>query len=320
LSVRQLVSTVRASQSDAVTTLLIGSAIALGVMSVISLALGWWIAGRVLRPVHRITDTARRLSEQTLHNRINLEGPRDELKELADTFDAMLARLDQAFTSQRRFVANASHELRTPLATERVLIDEALAGRASPQEMRAILEQLRTNSVETEQLIDALLILARSGRDIEQWSAVDLAEIGDTASERASIEAAAAAIDVQTDLDPAPVVGEPGLLERLTGNLVENGIRHNQPGGWVTITTATAGDQAYVEVANSGPVVDPAATAGLIEPFRRSGADRSSRDGFGLGLSIVHAIVSAHGGQIGITARPEGGLVVRASFPVAARV
>ena len=194
------------------------------------------MAGRALQPVHRITDAARRLSEQTLHSRINLKGPDDELKELADTFDAMLARLDRAFTSQRRFVANASHELRTPLATERVLIDEALANRsARPEDFRAILEDLRANSEETERLVDALLVLARSERGIERWSDVDLAAAAEAALAVAAPEAARKGVQVRSDLTPVTVKGDPGLLERLIGNVVENGIRHNFAGGWVNI-------------------------------------------------------------------------------------
>ena len=160
-----------ASQVHTLDSFKLESAIALGIITIVSFGLSWWMAGRALAPVHRITDAARSLSERTLHARINLQGPNDELKQLADTFDAMLGRLERAFHSQRRFVANASHELRTPLATERVLIDEALANRsASPDDLRSILEQLRANSEDTERLIDALLVLARSERGIEQWT------------------------------------------------------------------------------------------------------------------------------------------------------
>jgi signal transduction histidine kinase len=312
----QLRQAVADSQDHTLRSLLIESLVALGILAVASLGLGWWIAGRVLRPVHRITDAARRLSEQTLHERIDLPGPNDELKELADTFDAMLGRLDRAFTSQRRFVANASHELRTPLATERVLIDEALANRgASPEELRAILEQLRVNSEETEGIIGALLLLARSERGIDQWSRVDLADVAGCVVARAMAEAVTCGVELQSDLLAAAVAGDPSLLERLAGNLVENGIRHNVAGGWVRVTTTTEAGWGVLHVSNSGRVLDPESVAGLVEPFRRSGPDRSSTvGGFGLGLSIVDAIVQAHGGRLLLAARPDGGLEVRVAL------
>ncbi len=235
--VRNLAAAVSASQSHTLDSFKIESAIALGLMTIVSFGLSWWMAGRALAPVHRITDAARSLSERTLHARINLKGPNDELKQLADTFDAMLGRLEHAFSSQRRFVANASHELRTPLATERVLIDEALASRsASPDDLRTILEHLRANSEDTERLIDALLVLARSERGIEQWSPVDLASIVRSVLDQSSVEAAVAGVTVSSTLEPVVVSGDPGLLERLAGNLVENAIRHNVTGGTAAVS------------------------------------------------------------------------------------
>lgn len=311
-----LIEAVNASRDHTLNTFVIESVLALGLMAILSIGLGWWMAGRALKPVHRITDTARRLSEQTLHDRINLEGPRDEVKELADTFDGMLARLDQAFTSQRRFVANASHELRTPLATERVLVDEALANPdATVEELKGILEQIRTNSEESERLINALLNLARSGRSIERWSTVDLAGVAQSAQDRGSAEATAKGIELRSELCTAPSRGDPGLLDRVAGNLVENAIRHNVPGGWLLARTGTEAGRAFLEVSNSGPVIEASEVQGLIEPFRRAGRDRSSKgEGFGLGLSIVDAIVSAHGGRLSVQARSEGGLHVRAEL------
>jgi signal transduction histidine kinase len=225
----------------------------------------------------------------------------------------MLGRLDRAFRSQRRFVANASHELRTPLATERVLIDEALANRrASPEELRSILEQLRDNSEETERLIDALLLLARSEQPLGPGSSVDLAAVASSVIDRASAEATASGVELQADVQPASAIGDPGLLERLVGNLVENAIRHNVPGGWATVTTGCDDGYALLEVSNAGSVIDPLSVPGLLEPFRRASADRSSDGrGLGLGLSIVDAIVRNHHGELHVEARPDGGLVVR---------
>jgi signal transduction histidine kinase len=307
------------AQDHTLHTLEVESILALGLMGLASLGLGWLVAGRVLGPVHRITNTARRLSQETLHERINLDRPNDELKELADTFDAMLARLDQAFTSQRRFVANASHELRTPLATERVLIDEALTNpNASRHELHGILEQLRTNSEESEALIDALLVMARSERGVERWTSTNLADLAKGVIRNTEPEAITNGITMQTDLKSAPAAGDPALLERLIGNLVENGVRHNEPrDGSLIVTTGTEGDRARLTVTNTGPVVPPRLLPTLLEPFRRQQADRTAGAdaGFGLGLSIVKAIVDAHGGRLDMAAPPTGGLRVIVDLP-----
>jgi signal transduction histidine kinase len=315
-AISNLTKAVNSSRDHTLNTFLIESLTALGVMALLSIGLGWWISGRALKPVHRITDAARRLSGRNLHDRINLDGPNDELKELADTFDDMLSRLDGAFTSQRRFVANASHELRTPLATERVLVDEALANpNATVEELRTILEQLRANSVENERLINALLTLARSERGIDRWSAANLAASADAAIVRAGPEAVVKGVDLQADIHDAATAGDPGLLERLAGNLVDNAVRHNHPGGWVQVRTAAAGKQSYLEVTNSGPVIDPCVVPGLLQPFRRTSGERhSTTEGVGLGLSIVDAIVTAHHARLELRARPEGGLAVRVEF------
>jgi signal transduction histidine kinase len=318
---RNLTAAVSLSSSHTLDSFKIESAIALGIMTIMSLGLSWWMAGRALAPVHRITDAARNLSERTLHARINLQGPNDELKQLADTFDAMLGRLEGAFASQRRFVANASHELRTPIATERVLIDEALANRSAvPDELQMILEQLRANSEDTEHLIDSLLVLARSERGIEQSSPVDLASVVASVLDQATLEAAGAGIEVSSKLQPVTVNGDPGLLERLVGNLVENAIRHNVRGGNATVSVSSDGQSraAALEVQNTGPVLDPASVDGLVEPFRRGGPDRASdHGGVGLGLSIVEAIVIAHHGTMTLKALQDGGLHVRVEVPIA---
>ncbi|MGO9873307.1 MAG: sensor histidine kinase [Acidimicrobiia bacterium] len=315
--VRQLTATVAASEAHVLHSFALESGLALAVMAIVSLALSWWIAGRVLQPVHRITDAARKLSERTLDARINMRGPNDEIKQLADTFDAMLARLDRAFASQHRFVANASHELRTPLATERVLIDEALANQsASPNELRAILEQLRTNSEDTEVLIDALLTLARSERGIERWGAIDLAATAANVVEQASTEAAHHGVSVESDLRPGWVHGDSALVERLIANLVENAIRHNIPDGTVRVSTQPDGDMSQLDVTNTGPNIDPETVSALLEPFRKAQPDRSSNDaGLGLGLSIVDAIVTSHHGTLALSPQPGGGLNVRVRLP-----
>jgi signal transduction histidine kinase len=311
-------------QDHTLHSLEVESAIALGLMAVASLGLGWWIAGRALRPVHRITSTARRLSEETLHERIGLEGPEDELKELADTFDAMLGRLDRAFAGQRRFVANASHELRTPLATERVLIDEALANRrASPDELRSILVELRANNEQTERLIDALLVLARSEEGVERWLPVDLGAVAAAAVEQARTEAATVGVDIRADLAPATTMGDPLLLSRLVGNLVENAIRHNRSrDGWVEVEVCSAEGQSAegpepgeirLRVTNSGRVLAPEHIPALFEPFRRD-ADRTGT-GFGLGLSIVESVVRAHDGRVDTMVPAAGGLEVVIHLP-----
>jgi len=300
-------------QDHTLHSLEVESAITLGIMAIASLGLGWLIAGRALRPVHRITDTARRLSEETLDERIALDGPDDELKELADTFDAMLGRLHRAFESQRRFVANASHELRTPLATDRVLIDEALVNRgASPDDLRVILTDLRANNEEMARLIDALLVLARSDQGVRHPIAVDLRAVAQQVIEQNRPEAVASGVELRSDLQDGEVSGDPALLTRLIGNLVENGIRHNLPeGGWVQVDLQPAGNQVRLHVSNSGRVLDQAHVPNLFEPFRRESADRTVTDrGFGLGLSIVHSVVDAHGGHLVADARRDGGLDV----------
>jgi signal transduction histidine kinase len=312
-AVRQLTTAVAASQAHTLDSFKVESAIALGLVTILSFGLSWWMAGRVLRPVHRITDTARRLSERTLHSRINLQGPRDELKELADTFDAMLARLDRAFQSQRRFVANASHELRTPLATERVLIDEALANpSAEPEDFRGILAELRANSEQTEHLVDALLVLARSEQGIQRRSDVDLGALAQSVLADASSEASLRGVELRSNLSEVTVNGDPALLQRLIGNVVENGVRHNVSGGWLEVTIKPDGPQALIEVSNTGPVLDDATVATLIEPFRRAGPDRRADDGgCGIGLSVVDAVVNAHHGTLTLRPRPEGGLILQ---------
>ncbi len=297
-------------------TLVVQSLAALGLMALVSIGLGWMVAGRVLRPLHRITAIARRLSEQNLHERIALEGPSDELKELADTFDDMLTRLSTAFDAQKRFIANASHELRTPLAIQRALVDVELAGPGRAPEDAATAEKLRHAIGRSERLIDSLLVLARSERRIEEWSPVELAGAAEQALDAVAGEVAAAELRVERRLGAATACGDPPLLERVVWNLVENAVRHNVAGGSIEVTTGEADGRAAVSVANTGPDIGPGEIARLFEPFRRLGGDRTrSVVGSGLGLSIVEAVVRAHGGQVWAASRPGGGLQVEVRLP-----
>jgi signal transduction histidine kinase len=301
--------------ADALSNLRRLYAVALGAMTGLSVLLGWAMAGRVLRPLQRITATAKRVSQDNLDERIALEGPRDELKELADTFDGMLERLSGAFASQRRFVANASHELRTPLTVIRTELDVTLADpHATNADLRAMGETVRDATLATERLIQALLTLARSEGGVTRRDPVDLADCARTAVRQAGAEASARGLDMQATLDPAPVRGDRRLLERLVANLVENAVRHNVDGGTVEVRTASAAGRSTVEVRNDGPAVPPDAVASLLEPFQR--LDRGAPgDGVGLGLSIVRSVAEAHGGSVELRARPSGGLVARVSLP-----
>jgi signal transduction histidine kinase len=289
-------------------------------MTVTAGAFGWLLAGRMLGPLRDITGTARRLSVANLHERIALEGPRDELKELADTFDGMLGRLDGAFASQRRFVANASHELRTPLAIMRAQIDVALS---EPDVTRA--ELLATSRVvrdavnRCERLLDGLLVLARSDRGLDVAEPVDLAGSAARALDLVRAAAAERGIELRSSLGTALVRGDPALLDRLVANLLENAVAYNGPAGWVEVTTANGGPTASVRVANSGPAVPPARVPYLFEPFQRLSRERTaSGRGAGLGLSIVRSVARAHGGEVSARARAGGGLAVEVELPVPA--
>ncbi|HVE46216.1 MAG TPA: HAMP domain-containing sensor histidine kinase [Acidimicrobiales bacterium] len=297
--------------------LVVQSASALGIMAVVSVGLGWLMAGRVLRPLKDMSATARRLSERNLHERIALDGPDDELKELADTFDAMLGRLDAAFDSQRRFVANASHELRTPLAIMRAELEVTMADpAATAEQMRSMGARMGQAIARSERLIDSLLTLAGSERQLEHVEEADLAAAAEVALAQAGTEAGALDVRIERVLDPAPVMGDAALLEQLATNLVDNAIRYNRREGWVHVTTGLAGDQALLRVANTGEVVPPEEVDSLFEPFRRLGADRTtSRRGAGLGLSIVRAVALAHGGQVRARAFGEGGLEISVTIP-----
>lgn len=283
-------------------------------------ATGYVVAARALRPIAQITATARRLSTETLTSRIELIGPRDELWELAATFDDMLARLDRAFDSQRRFVANASHELRTPLAVMRTEVDVALADPdADAGELRAMGERVRGATERADHLIDSLLLLARTEAqarsDLDVGEEVDLAGVVPPALSALAAEIQASRLRVDKELRPAQTTGDPRLLERMVGNLLENAVRHNVDGGWVRVQTATGVDGVELCVDNGGPVVDPPAAGELFDPFRRGGAARASGRGAGLGLSIVSAVVAAHHGSVYAEPRAAGGMQVVVRLP-----
>ena len=300
--------------------LVVQSSLALALMALASVGLGWILAGRVLRPIQDMTATARRLSDTNLHERLALEGPSDELKELAATFDGMLARLETAFESQRRFVANASHELRTPLAIQRTVVDVALADPdAGSAELRTMATSVRDAVDRSEGLIDGLLVLARSQQGAGATEPVDLAEIAGAALDQVQAEVSDAGLTVRRDLRPAPVCGNLVLLERLAANLVQNAVRHNVAGGWMEVIS----DGARLTVRNGGVPITPDQVAGLFEPFRRLAPDRTDAGpgpsgpgsgkrgrGHGLGLSIVEALATAHGGTVRAEALAGGGLSV----------
>ncbi|MPZ80117.1 MAG: HAMP domain-containing protein [Actinophytocola sp.] len=299
------------TQQDALTALLTQGGIALAVVAAAATALGWLIAGRMLQPLDRVTETARRIADapgfEGLHERIALAGPSDELKRLSDTFDVMLERLDHSFDGQRRFIANASHELRTPLTLNRTLLEVALQRRGSSAEVRQLGETLLEINGRHERLIDGLLVLARSERSLGERSYVDMADV---------VTHVAAQLGVEFVAAEAPTTGNPVLLERLVQNLVENGVRHNVPDGWVRVTSTTLADgRASLVVENTGPVVPRYEIPSLFEPFRRLAADRLATSGAGLGLSIVRAVTHAHGGEVHAEPREGGGLTVTVTLP-----
>jgi signal transduction histidine kinase len=293
--------------------LLLEYVVGLIVMTAIAVFTGWLLAGRALAPLREITATARRVSGENLGERIALTGPSDELRELADTFDGMLGRLDAAFASQRYFVANASHELRTPLAIMRTEVDVALADPdASEADLRAMGDAVLESVDRCERLIASLLVLARSQATTGHEERVDVAAlVGDIVTDLRA-QADEAQISVRTTLRPAAVDADPGLLERLVANLVDNGIHHNVPGGFLTVSTTVDERRVRLVVANGGARIEAAEVEALTDPFRRLTRTGS---GFGLGLSIVRSVAEAHGGTVSLTAPQTGGLVVTVDLP-----
>jgi signal transduction histidine kinase len=295
---------------------IIGSCIIVLGMIGVSAALGWLVAGRVLRPLRVMTTTTRQISERNLHERLALSGPDDELKDLGDTIDGVLARLEAAFDSQRRFVANASHELRTPLMLSQTLLQVALADPGvTLDSLRAACQDAIDAGKDQAELIDALLTLARSQRGLDHREPVDLTAAVQNALNDRQPSAAARGLQVDATLDQAQVPGDARLIDRLVSNLIDNAIRYNVTGGRLNVELA-ASAETTLTVTNSGPAVPPDQIARLLEPFQRADPDRAaSPDGLGLGLSIVAQIVEAHGASLDIHPEPEGGLSVRITFP-----
>jgi signal transduction histidine kinase len=292
------------------------SLVGLGVMTLVSAIAGWVVAGRALRPVRAITEAARRASDRHLGERLDLQGPDDELKELADTFDEMLDRLDAAFASQRRFVADASHELRTPLTALRTTIEVTLAKPSpTPNQIQAMGAKVRAAVDQADALIEALLTLASSEREVTRPETIDLAEAATAAVAAAAEAAQLGDVRIGAELEPARVEGQRVLVERMVANLVDNAVRHNVAHGWVDVRTSVVDHRSVVRVSNSGPLVPEDLVPSLFEPFRRVEERTSLRPGVGLGLAIVRSIVTAHGADLSVSARADGGLDVCVTFP-----
>ena len=299
----------------------IWSGIALAIMALISGVLGWVVAGRVLAPLRTIIAATERISDMNLHERLAMPGPRDELRQLADTIDRLLERLEAAFAAQRRFVANASHELRTPLAMMRTTLDVAIAKPAGvPVQTRELCGELRLDLDSADRLLESFLTLARAENgQLDDSAQVSLESLIVDALAARAHQIAAKELRVETDLAAVAVAGSATLLARMIENVVENAVRHNQPGGSIALTLARLeGQQARVIIDSSGPMLDEHAVAQLAQPFKRLGEDRiGSQNGHGLGLSIVAAVAAAHDGSLELQARAEGGLGVQITIPSA---
>lgn len=292
------------ARSELKQRLVAASGLALVGMTAIALFLGWFMAGRVLKPIRSVSSTARRISDQSLDERIPVSGPNDELKELAETFNGMIARLERAFTAQRSFTANASHELRAPMTTQRALVEVSLATPGMSSDAQTLAHDLHAVLLRQEQLLNGLFELSCGQHGPERQEAVALDKVAHDALER--WRSAGKELDVIEELNPSTVSGDPVLLEILVDNLIRNAIVHNQPGGWVRVRTSDG--EIFVE--NTGVQLSPQRLAELIEPFRRGTRDRTaSGTGSGLGLAIVDTIARAHGGSLRLLARPDGGVI-----------
>jgi signal transduction histidine kinase len=305
------------SQRDqTLTTLVDASLVGLGIATLASAGLGWLLSGRVLRPVRSITETARRASELQLGQRLALAGPDDELKELADTFDLMLERLDAAFASQKRFVANAAHELRTPLTAMRTAIEVTLTKPTrTPEQLEAMAMRVKRATEQAEATVEALLTLATSELGLTAEEMVDLATAAEDALDATHATIDRRRIQVEAVLEPAIARGDRVLIERMIANVVENAVRHNNPAGWIGVRTIQQADGATFEIANTGPNIRAEQIPTLFEPFARAKQRLSPSDGVGLGLSIASAIARAHDATISARPRPGGGLEMSVTIP-----
>jgi signal transduction histidine kinase len=302
---------------DPLHQLLVAAGAALAIMAGASIALGWVVAGRALRPLRAITSATQQISEEDLHRRLAMPGPRDELTNLADTIDGLLARLQAAFEAQQNFVANASHELRTPLAASRTMLEVALADpSASAAALRSACQDVLTEERRQERLIDALLTLARSQRGLDRPKPVDLGEVTADALRAREPDALGRDVTVSSSIAPAPVLGDDSLLRQLAANLIDNALRHNLSQGTVSIHVTSDRDHSTLKVANTGPVISPAEIGRLLQPFQRLSSRRpAGDDGLGLGLPIVAAIARAHHATLLVSPGDRGGLNIEASFP-----
>jgi signal transduction histidine kinase len=314
---RQMSAQVTAQHARDLHQLLSQSGIALAIMAVLAIGLGWVAAGRVLRPLRRIRAATLQITERSLHERLALAGPGDEVKDLADTIDGLLARLETAFEAQRHFVASASHELRTPLTLDRALLEVALADPgATAEDLRFACEELLASGEQQERLLEGLLTLASSERGLDRRERFSLAAVTARAVSAHRADAENRGLRVDVSLENAVAVGDPDLAERMAANLVDNAIRHNVPGGRLEVVTGTRNARAVLAVANTGPLVPQDQVSRLFQPFQRLVGDGPAHpDGHGLGLSIVRAIATAHDAVLKVLLRPGGGLTLEVHFP-----
>lgn len=306
----------RQQQAAIMHQLLVQSGVALAIMSVLSAVLGWLVAGRVLRPLQTMTTSIQRISARNVHERLAVTGPRDELKNLADTVDGLLGRLESALDSHKRFVANAAHELRTPLTLEHALLEEAVIDPdATADSFRGQFEQLMAVSEQQARLLESLLVLATSERGLDRLESVELSQLTGDVLRAAEPKARRLDLAVAAEIGPSRVTGDPALIERLVANLVDNAMSYNVPDGRVEVTTGTEGVRSFLSVANTGPPVPPDMVDQLLSPFQRLNRTADDDGHHGLGLSIVQSIAAAHSAELTVRARPEGGLAVRVLFP-----